>query len=114
MNPSLGVKEDFEPEVSNNIEQANEAGKLAFAPAFAAHISLFPAALFFEDGGGTLCSDRRVHLRFKIWGILYLASTDTGALPTMQDPLKSKLSLYFWCFLDLTMKLLGKLFSSAV
>lgn len=42
----MAVKEDFEPEVSNNIERANEAGKLAFPPvAFAPHISLFPAAL---------------------------------------------------------------------
>lgn len=41
-----GVKEDLEQEDSNNIEQASEAGKLAFRPplAFAPHISLFPAA----------------------------------------------------------------------
>lgn len=43
----MAVKEDFEPEVSNNMERANEAGRLAFPPppAFAPHISLFPAAL---------------------------------------------------------------------
>lgn len=42
---SMGVKGDFDPEASSTMEPASKAGKLAFPPAFSAHISLFPAAL---------------------------------------------------------------------
>lgn len=72
LNPSMAVKEDFEPEVSNNIEQANEAGKLAFPPAFAPHISLFPAALLPRLVGESCVQTGTCIWDSELWGILFL------------------------------------------
>lgn len=70
LNPSVAVKEDFEPEVSNNIERANEAGKLAFPPPPCLCSSHFIVSCSSSSwvSGRILCADGHMHLRFKIVG----------------------------------------------
>lgn len=91
-----GVKDDLEQEDSNNIEQASEAGKLAFPPlAFAPHISLFPAAPLCRLAGRGI---QRAGGFQTVW-TLFTHALCCYITHSVKTFLKWKLSVYFWCFL---------------